>query len=109
MSMLIIWLASLKKTRIFAIFIKTLEFQVVIKLKTNSKSVVPKEYHNFLDIFSKKYSNILLFYQNYDYKMILEKKYKLNHNFLYKILWKKLNIDKYCLDLYIIYLGNILL
>ncbi len=48
---------KLKKGQIFAVFIRDLEFQAAKKARpqTDLKSVVLKEYHDFLDMFLKKY------------------------------------------------------
>lgn len=52
----------LKKTLIFAISIENLEFQAINKArpKTKLKNIVPKEYHDFLDVFLKKNLDTLL-------------------------------------------------
>lgn len=69
------------------------EFQAKKKarLKTNQKNLIPEEYHNFLDIFCKKNSDTLFFYQKYDHKIILEEKQKHGYTPLYKISSHKLN------------------
>ena len=66
---------QLKNTKIFAVFLKDLEFEAKKKArpKTNWKTVVLKEYHNFLDVFSKKNSDTLSLYWKYNYKTILER------------------------------------
>lgn len=58
-----------------------LKFQAVKKaeLKTDLKSVVSVEYHDFLDIFLKKDSDILLLHRKYNHKIILEEKQKDGH------------------------------
>ena len=38
------------------------------KLVTNPTTIVPECYHDFLDIFSKKTSDKVLFHSKYDYK-----------------------------------------
>lgn len=57
---------------------RNLEYQAQKKtrLKTDLKSVVSEKYHDFLDIFSKKNSDILPTHQKYDHKIILEEKKK---------------------------------
>ena len=42
------------------------------KPETNPRSIVPEKYHDFLDVFSKKDSDMLFLYQKYDHKIILE-------------------------------------
>lgn len=66
----------LKKAQFFVISIKDLEYQVEKEAKpeTNLKNVLPEEYYDLLDIFSKKSSNTLLLYQKYDHNIILEEK-----------------------------------
>ena len=72
---------QLTRAQVFAIFIRGLEFQAQKKarLETNSKTVVLEEYHDFLNVFSKKDLNTLSSYQKYDYKIILEKEQKHSH------------------------------
>ena len=55
---------QLKKSQVFAISIKGLEFHVKkeARPKTNTKTIVPEEYYDFLDMFSKKNSNTLFPY-----------------------------------------------
>ena len=79
---------------------KDLEYQAKkeARPKTNPKSIVLEEYHNFLDVFSKKNSDILPFHQKYDLKIILEKDQKPGHALLYKMSTQELNIVKCYLD-----------
>ena len=65
---------KLKEVWIFAISMRDLEYQTEKEARpdTNSRSIVPKRYHDLLDIFSKKGSNILLSNRKYDHKIILE-------------------------------------
>lgn len=67
-----------KITRIFPIFIKYLEYQIKKddKSETNLRSIILKEYYNFLNISSKKNSNTLFLYQKYKNKIILKKRTK---------------------------------
>lgn len=55
---------------------RNLEYQVEkeTRPKTDPKTIILIEYYDFLNLFSKKNSDILFFYQKYDYKIILEKK-----------------------------------
>lgn len=50
---------------------RNLEYQVKnkAKVKINQKNVIPKEYHDFLKIFSKKYLNIFFTYLKYNHKI----------------------------------------
>ena len=47
---------KLKKTQVFAVFMKNLDYQVEkeARLETDLRSIVPEKYHDFLDLFSKK-------------------------------------------------------
>lgn len=47
---------------------KDLEYQAAkeAKSETDLKNVIPEEYHDLLDIFSKKNFDMLLFHQKYD-------------------------------------------
>ena len=55
---------QLKGAQVFAIFIRDLEFgaEKEARPRTNLKTVVPKEYYNFLDMFSKNNLDTLLLY-----------------------------------------------
>lgn len=50
----------LKNTQVFIISLKNLQYQVKkeAKVKIDPKNIVSKEYHDFLNTFSKKNSNI---------------------------------------------------
>lgn len=43
------------------------------RLKINLENIISKEYHNFVNVLSKKNSNTIFFHQKFDYKIILEK------------------------------------
>lgn len=90
----------MKKAQIADIFIKKLKFQVVKKPKpkTDLKSIIQEKYHDLLDVFSKKDSDLLLSYKKYDYKVILEKELKYSLTHFYKILLAELDIVKCYLD-----------
>ena len=53
---------KLKRAWVFAISMRDLEYQAEKEAKpeTNPRSIVPEEYHNLLDVFSKKDPNTLL-------------------------------------------------
>lgn len=53
-----------KRAQVFAVSLKDLQYQIKkeAKAENNPKSIILEDYHNFLDIFSKKNSNILLSY-----------------------------------------------
>lgn len=66
---------------------RNLEYQAKkkLRLKINPKIVVPEEYHDFLDVFSKKNSDTLFSYQKYDYIIILEENQKYSYTLFYKM------------------------
>ena len=51
----------LKEAQIFVISMKNIQYQAKNKVRAeiNSKSIIPKKYHDFLNIFLKKKSDIL--------------------------------------------------
>lgn len=68
---------------------KDIQYQAEKKTRTetNLKSVIPQEYYNFHDIFSKKDLDTLLSYQKYDYNIYLEEKRNLvMHRYIRYIL-----------------------
>lgn len=79
----------IKKSQIFALSIKDLEYQVEKEARsaTDWRTVVAAEYHDFLDIFPKKNLDTLPSYQKYDHKIILKKKQKHGYAPLYKMLF----------------------
>ncbi len=64
----------LKRVQVFAISMRDIQYQAEkeARFETDPKSVVPQEYHNFLDVFSKKNSDILPLQRKYDHKIHLE-------------------------------------
>ncbi len=67
---------------------RDLEYQAEkeVSPETDPRTVVSAEYHNLLDVFSKKNSDILPPYRKYDHKILLEEQQKHSHTRLYKIL-----------------------
>ena len=63
------------RAEIFAISIRDIEYQLNkgTKLLTDPKTVVPEEYHDFFDVFSKDISDTLRPYGKYDHKIELLK------------------------------------
>ena len=49
----------LKRAQVFAVLIRDIQYQAEkeARAETDPKNVVPQEYHNFLNIFSKKNSD----------------------------------------------------
>ncbi len=82
---------------------RDLEYQAEKEARpeTDIKTIVPAEYHDLLDLFSKKNSGLLPLYQKYDYKIILKEKQKHAHAPLYKMSLQKLDAVKSFLDLYL--------
>ena len=64
-----------QKAEIFAISMQDIKYQLNKRIKppTNLKTVVPAEYYDFLDVFSKDISNTLRPYKKYDHKIKLLK------------------------------------
>ena len=73
-----------QKVEIFAISMQDIKYQLNKKTKplTNPKTVVPVEYYNFFNVFSKDISNTLRPYWKYDHKIELLKDKDLS-NFSY--------------------------
>ena len=94
---------NLKGAQDFTFSIKDLKYQAEKKARpeTDPKNVVPEEYHNLLDVFSKKDSDILPSHRKYDHKIILEKKQKHYHTPLYKMSIYKLDTFKRYLELHL--------
>ena len=93
----------LKRAQVFTISMRDLEYQAEKETKpeTDPRTVVPAEYHDLLDIFSKKNSDKLPPHQKYDHKIILEEKQKHGHAPLYKMSPQELDAVKYYLNLHL--------
>lgn len=80
----------LKSAQIFAISMKNIQYQAKkeFRAEINSKNVIPKKYHNFLNVFSKKYLDTFLLHQKYDHKQ------KPDYALLYKMFHQKLDTIK---------------
>ena len=90
----------LKRAQVFAVSMRDIQYQAEKEARagTNSKSVVPQEYHDFLDVFSKKNSNTLPPHRKYDHKIYLEKEQKPGHAPLYKMSPEELDAIKRYFD-----------
>ena len=90
----------LKGAQVFAVLMRDIQYQAEkeARAETDPKSVVPQEYHNFLDVFSKKNSDTFSPNRKYDYKIHLEEKQKPGHASLYKMSPKELDAVKKYLD-----------
>ncbi len=86
----------LKESQVFAISLRDNQYQAEkeAKTETNPKSVVPQEYHDFLDVFSKKDSDTLPSHQKYDHKIHLEEEQKPGYIPLYKMSPEELDAIK---------------
>ncbi len=86
----------LKGAQVIVVSMRDLEYQAgkEARSETDPRSVILEEYHDLLDIFSKKDSDTLLFHRKYDHKIILEEQQRHGHASLYKILPQKLNTVK---------------
>ncbi len=93
----------LKGAQVFAVFIRDLEYQAEKKAKpeTNLRIIVLAEYHDILDVFSKKNSDTLPPYQKYDHKIISEEEQKHSHAPLYKMSPQELDAIHRYLDLHL--------
>ena len=89
-----------KRAQVFAVSKRDLEYQAEkeVKQETDLRTIVPAEYHDLLDVFSKKNSDTLPPHQKYDHKIILEEEQKHGHAPLYKMSSQKLDEVIYYLD-----------
>ena len=90
----------LKGAQVFAVSMRDIQYQAEkeARAETNPKSVVPQEYHDFLDVFSKKDSNTFPLHRKYDHKIHLEEEQKPGHVSLYKMSPEELGTVKKYLD-----------
>ncbi len=86
----------LKEAQMFVISMRNIQYQAEkeVRTKTNPKNIVLQEYHDFLDVSSKKNSDTFSSYQKYDHKIHLEKEQKPGHAPLYMIFSKELDTIK---------------
>ena len=70
-----------QKAEIFAISMRDIEYQLNKETKpvTDPRTVVPEEYHDLLDVFSKDISDTLRLYGKYDHKIELLKDKELSN------------------------------
>jgi hypothetical protein len=70
--------------KVFVVFIKNLKIQLK-KQKNNkmidSKSVMSLKYHDFLNVFFKKKTNILSSHREHDHRIKLKKNYESEHEY----------------------------
>ena len=70
------------ENKLNAISIKDIKYQLnkTAKTSTDPKTIVPKKYHEFLNIFSKEASDILSSHSKYDHQICLLESYKDHSN-----------------------------
>jgi hypothetical protein len=92
-------LSRQKNVKIFAVFMKNLKIQLK-KQESNtmidSKSVMSFEYHDFLNVFFKKKTDILSSHKKHDHRIELEKEHESNHDYasLYNLSEEELQLVK---------------
>ena len=57
---------------VFAISLRDIEKALELKKHFNPAVKLPKEYHQFLDVFSRQEADTLSVHQSYDHKILLE-------------------------------------
>ncbi len=79
---------------------KDLEFQAAKEARpeTDPKSIVLEEYHDLLNMLSKKDLDTLPSHQIYDHKIMIDEEQKHSHAPPYKMLPQKLDVVKRYLD-----------
>ncbi len=92
-------LSRQKDVEIFAVSMKDLEIQLKKQgssTVTDPKSVVPSEYHDFLDVFSKEKADILPPHRKHDHRIELEKGHESGHGYapLYNLSEGELQLVK---------------
>ncbi len=82
---------------------RDLEYQTEKEARpeTNPRTIVPAEYYDHLNVFSKNNSDTLLPHRKYNHTIILEEEQKYGHTPLYKMSPHKLYAVKRYLDLYL--------
>ena len=68
---------------LFIVILRDIEKALIIKSLINSITILLLEYHDFLNVFSRKTSNILFKHRFYDYKIQLKSEKTLNFKLLY--------------------------
>ncbi len=86
----------LKAAQMFAVSMRDIQYQAEkeARVEIDPKSVIPQEYHDFLDVFSKKDSDTLPPHRKYDHKIYLEEEQKPGHAPLYKMSPEELDAIK---------------
>ena len=83
---------------VFAVLLRDIEKALELKKHFDPVIKLLKEYHQFLDVFSRQKADTLPVHWSYDYKILLEDRKQLTFEALYsmsqdelKVLWKYLN------------------
>ena len=90
-------LSKQKDVELFSISLKDIEYQLNKEDRppTDPKTVVPPDYHEFLDVFSKAASDTLAPHRPYDHRIILEGGKDHGHSPLRSMSQKELEFVKY--------------
>ena len=93
-------LSRLKNVELFSISLKDIEYQLSKEDRppTDPKTIVPPEYHEFLDVFSKAASDTLAPHRTYDHRIILEGDKDHGHSPLRSMSQKELEFVKKYLE-----------
>ena len=92
------------KNKLNAILMKDIKYQLnkMAKTSTNPKTMIPKEYHEFLNIFLKEALNTLLSHLKYNHQIRLLEGYRdYGHSLFSKISESKLQFVKKFLEKYL--------
>ena len=84
-----------KNVEIFAIFLKNVNYEIKKKIVTDSKNVISKKYHDFLNVFFKQNADKFSFHKKYDHfiELMNEKKTSIKTS-LYRMSKQKFELMK---------------
>ena len=92
------WVAQKKNHEVFAISMKDIEKVLNLKKSTDPATVLSKEYHEFLDIFSRQLTDTLPSHQSHDHHICLKPRSQLIFESLYDMSRDELLVLKKYLD-----------
>ena len=92
------WVAQKKNHEVFAISMKDIEKVLNLKKSTDPATVLSKEYHEFLDVFSRQLADTLSPHQPHDHHICLELRSQLIFKSLYGMSRDELLVLKKYLD-----------
>ena len=92
------WVVQKKNHEVFAISMKDIEKVLNLKKSTDSVTVLSKEYHEFLDVFSRQLTDTLPSHQLYDHHIHLKFRSQLIFESLYDMSRDELLVLKKYLD-----------